>query len=185
MISPTQAQPSRNRRPWGRALLIGLLVVLVGYVFLHFEPRIRRPTCRNLLSYATGPDGNRTVTFAYVCLSVYFYYLAAFVGSGAAAIVALRRITALRALLFIVLCDVFVTWLAGIVVLVWDRLQPHTLPGSEAFWFLLLPFGLLLGIVFGNVATFSFPLWSGAAALLITIGAEAAYGRLRTTSSAR
>lgn len=185
-MSVSGPQSHTSQLPWGRAFAIGFLVVLVGYLLLHFEPRIRRPTCRNLVSYAAGPGGNHATSFSYVCFPVYFYCLAALIGSGGAAIVTLRRITIPRAFLFIVLCDVFTTWIAGTALLVWDRFQPHaTLPSPEAFWFLLLPFGLVLGAVFGNVTTLGFPLWSGAAALLVTIAAEAVYCRLGSVKPAR
>ena len=171
-------QSEDKHRRWRRAITIALLVAIIGYLFLRAYPRAWSVTCRSVSTHSTDAGGRDATTYSFTCLPIYWYYIFAFAGSWLAAVITLRKITLLRSLLFIILCDLFITWIAGVTLLVWDSLQPHAVPTSAYLW-LLLPFlGLWLGGYVGNVVTFGFSLWAGAMALLFAISGEALNRRL-------
>jgi hypothetical protein len=174
---PADANP--RPRFWFRVVGMGVIVVLLGFVFLHVYPKAWRITCRPFETRSIDATGRNVSVFTTACLPMSWYFIAGFCGAGSAAAVTLRKITALRLVMFVVLCDLVVTWIAGTALLVWDHFQPHMWAdsGAAAFW-ASAPFtGFFVGVTFGNLFTLGFPLWAGALASFCVLGAERAHLR--------
>jgi hypothetical protein len=168
-----------GRQFWFRVVGIGMVVVLIGFVFLHLYPRAWRVACRPIETRSTDPTGRNISTVTFSCLPISWYYIAAFCGAAFSAIITLRRVTAVRLVMFIVIADLLIAWIAGMTLLVWDHYLPHIdlESGPAVFWVSLLLFAAMTGIIFGNIFTLGFPVWAPALALFCVLGGERALRR--------
>jgi hypothetical protein len=158
---------------------IGVVVVLIGFVFLRLHPKAWSVTCRPIETRSKDAAGRNVAAVTFSCLPVYWYFVAGFCGAASSAIITLRRITVIRLVMFILICDLLVTGIAGMALLVWEHYLPLANPGfgPAAFWASLLPFGSLIGLFFGNIFTLGFPVWAAALASFCVLGSERALFR--------
>jgi hypothetical protein len=161
---------------WFRVTGISVVVVLTGLVFFRVYPMAWMASCETFETRSTDAAGRNVVIFENFCLPLYWYYIIGFCGAVLSAIITLRRVTVIRLVMFIIVCDLMVTWIGGTALLAWDRYLPHAVPGPSpaAFWASLPLSGFFVGVTFGNIFTLGFPVWAAALASFCILGGERA-----------
>lgn len=154
-----------------RMITIGVLCALGAVLFLAVFPRTLTATCHSWQIDSIDAAGRNVRTGHVACLPEYWFCICAFLGASLAAFLTLKKVTLLRSIGFVIVCDVLMNWFGVMAMLVVWKMADPTMPLVEFPWL-----AVLVGLTFGNLATKGFALWAGMLALLITLGLDAAVG---------
>jgi hypothetical protein len=156
------------------ALVIGILAALLSDVFLHLFHSMYGATCTSYQIDSIDPNGRNVRTGHVACLPLYWFYIAPFIGAFLAAMVSFRawqNPTFLRAILFLIICDVLTTWLAAMALrYYWQPTFNTPIPSSILDWTNWSLNSLLFGLLFGNIVTKFLAIWAGALGLVWMFG---------------
>ena len=142
------------------ALLISAAVVPFVHDWHHIERTVR----------IVDPERPGRFKQIAIFFPIYWFYVAAAVGSFLASLIALRSAETVRVpslIFFLLLCDFFYAWIGGVAYMlhlymlapddnVISTLRDPDAPSRASKWAELPLTGLIGGVVFGNIATRGF-----------------------------